>query len=285
VYFDLFPTITYSNTVVTDVTRRVVMPQSVLRQPTAFFPYTVEGEQRQDLVSYLYYGQDDDDWIISLANQIVDPYYGWFLGYDEFNSYVIGKYGDLPTAMTRIHHWATNWATDSREISTGYYDALTDNLRKYWVPNFGQGVKVLSYSRRQEDWTASTNVLLNVSLSSAAPFQTGDLAAIRDTGGNQQGTGEVVYVSGSNVVVKDVQGTWANGYTVVTPSGNGIVSAIGSNTATLPIDEVVYYGPVTCYDFEYDANEELKEILLVSDSYRNAMYSELTAALASAPQA
>src|SRR5580692_7896735 len=135
-YFAQFPTILYANVAVTDVTRSVDLPQSVLRQPMAFAPYTVEDGQREDLVSYLYYGTDDDDWIVSLANQIVDPYYGWNMSYDDLTSFVTQKYGSLPTAMGRVAYWVTNWANDQRQVSIAYYRALTENLAKYWVPNY-----------------------------------------------------------------------------------------------------------------------------------------------------
>lgn len=279
----MFPVTTYANVAVVDVTRRVVMPQSVLRQPTAFSPYTVVDGQREDLVSYLYYGSEDDDWLISIANQIVDPYYGWFLDDDEFAAYVIMKYGDLPTAMGRVHHWTTNWASDFRRIQPGYYEALTDNLRKYWVPVYGQGANVLSYQRRPEDWTQATNSLMGVTPSSPAPFQIGDLLAVYDPGGNLQGTGEVAYVSEGGLTAKDVQGNWAQGYTLTGTAGSVTVSALGTRTDLISIDEVPYWTSVSCYDFEYDANQALKEILLVQDSYKPTMYTEMQAALTDTP--
>jgi hypothetical protein len=284
-YFSSFPTITYANVVVTDLTRRVTLPQTVLRQPTAFSPYTVKEGQRQDLVSFLYYGQDDDDWLIGLANQIVDPYYGWFLDDDVFNEFLVDKYGDLPTAMGRIDHWATNWASDTRQVTPAYYDALTDNLRKFWIPVFGQGIQVIGYQRRPTDWTASTNMLQDFTMSANVSFQGSDLVAVYDPGGNQQGTGEVVWASGSNVTVKDVLGTWSNGYSVASSSANSVISSVGEQTPVIPIDEVVYYTPVTCYDLEWDQNEQSKEILLIQDTYRGVMYTELANALVSNPQA
>jgi hypothetical protein len=280
-YFSSFPTISYSNTAVTDITRRVTIPQSVLRQPTAFSPYTVEAGQRDDTVAFLYYGQDDDDWLVWLANQIVDPYYGWYLDIDELGRHVIAKYGSLADAMQRVDHWASNWASDYREITTGNYASLTENLKKYWIPNYGAGSDVLSYSRRPEDWTLATNRILGLTLGSPALGQRGDLATVYDPGGNMQGTGELVWVSGNDLKIKDVQGTWAIGYTVKTINMTGTVTALDAPILMVPIDEAVYYSPVTCYDREYDANEENKEVLLVQDAYRGIMYSELTSSLRS----
>jgi hypothetical protein len=278
-YFGLFPSILYANVAVTDVTRRVTVPPSVLRRPTAFYPYTVTDNQRQDSVSFLYYGQDDDDWLIGLANQIVDPYYGWHMDDDELNSFLEIKYGSLPDAMVRIDHWLCNWADDPSQITIAHYGALTENLRKYWIPVFAQGSEILSYRRRQEDWTVTTNTLLDVHMTDTAPFETGELCTVYGPGPVAQGTGELVWVSEDIVRIKNMTGTWEAGNTLETVSGTGTIDSVEDPVRMIPIDEIVYFSPVTCYDVEYDKNEKNKEVLLIQESYRGQMYSDLTQAL------
>lgn len=280
-YFSEFPKISYANVVVTDITRRVTMPSSVLRQPTAFSPYTVQDGQREDLVSYLYYGQEDDDWMIWLANQIVDPYYGWHMDQETFNQYIEGKYGSLEEAQQRVYVWSSNWAGDYTKISPAYYQTLTSNLQRYWIPNFGKGTEVQSYSRRQEDWTQSTNVLVDLSFANTVSCKAGDLVQVHDLGGNFQGTAEVEWVNGANVTIKDVMGTWTPGWSMITPSGNSSIQTYTLSEQVIPIDEIVYFTPVTYYDWEYDLNEKNKEIVLVQDTYRGVMYTELDNALSS----
>ncbi len=281
-YFSQFPTITYANTVVTDVTRRVVVPSSVLRQPTVFSPYTVEGSQRMDTVSYQYYDQqDDDDWLILLANQIVDPYYGWYLDIDQLTAFVEIKYGSMAAAFQRVHHWQCNWASDNRNISIGYYQALTPNLQKYWMPYYGSGSEVLSYTRREADWTVATNQFVNLTFQNNAPWSVTDLLSVYDTNGALQGTAEVSFVSGSNVTIKDVSGTWANGYSVSDGVNALPAVAVSAPNHFIPIDEIVYFTSISCYDYEYDLNERNKEVLLIQDSWRGTMYTELDAALVS----
>ncbi len=280
-FFSQFPTIVYANTVVTDITRRITIPDSILRQPTAFSPYTVQSGQRADLVSYLYYGQDDDDWIIMLANQIVDPHYGWYMNDDELARHVIKKYGSLPAAMGRISHWLSNWSEDPRQISTAYYDDLTENLKKYWIPVFGDGASVIGYARRQEDWTVATNRLVDITMSSPVSFSEGELVTVYDPSGEREGTGELVWVSGARVTIKDQRGTWETGYSMVTETGSETISSMSEPTQLIPIDEEVYFTPVTFYDVEYDLNESNKEVLLIQDGYRGVMYQELARKLAS----
>lgn len=280
-YFSQFPTISYANVTVTDVTRRVTMPSSVLRQPTAFSPYTVEGLQKEDTIAYLYYDQDDDDWLISLANQIVDPYFGWFMDDDELNGHMVQKYGSLPEAMGRVSFWRTNWASDQRTVPIGYYDALTENLKRYWIPVFGQGSDVLGYQRRQEDWFCATNRFLDFT-ANGAPWLPGELVSVSVlSGGAQVGTGEIVENDGVSVRVKDVTGDWSTGNFVAGVSGTTQVQSQLDPVLFIPVDEVPYWESVSCYDEEYDRNEANKEILLIQKQYRGTMYAELARALTS----
>lgn len=277
-YFAQFPTITYANTQVVDVTRRVTMPKAVLRQPTAFSPYTVEATQKEDTIAYLYYDQDDDDWLISLANQIVDPYFGWYLDIDEFSAHVVQKYGSLPEAMGRVAYWRTNWASDPRQVPTGYYDALTENLKRYWTPVFGNGSAVIGYKRREEDWFQATNRFLSVT--ATGPWKVGELVNVYELqDGPEVGTGELVEVTGTDIRVKDVQGTWAPGSILASASGTGTMTAVADPFLIIPIDEVPYWEPVSVYDRDYDHNEANKEILLIQKGYRGQMYAELADSL------
>lgn len=280
-YFSSFPVISYANTQVTDLTRRAVIPPSVLRQPTAFFPYTVEGSQRQDTVSFLYYQEEDDDWLISLANQIVDPYYGWYMDYDQLVAFVTDKYGSFPEAATRIDHWQSNWASDTRSVPTGYFKALTPNLQKYWIPNFGQGLTITGYSRRQSDWVTETNQLMDFIPSSPVAWEVGDLVTSYDPLGNRQGTGELVWVTPTRCRIKNVQGFWLPGYTVTDGTLSTTTTTVDPPVMIIPIDEIPYFEPVTSWDVEFDKNEENKEVLLIQDAYRGTMYSALTQALLS----
>jgi hypothetical protein len=93
-YFENFPVITYQGVRVKDITRRAEFIKSVSNNPYLHLPYTVkEGERPQD-VALDYYGSVDYDWLVLLANNIIDPYYQWPLSDKDFKSYLIEKYTD-----------------------------------------------------------------------------------------------------------------------------------------------------------------------------------------------
>jgi hypothetical protein len=55
-------------------------------------PYTITEEDRAEDVSYLYYGTVDYVWAIYLANNIIDPYFEWPMTQRNFDRYIESKY-------------------------------------------------------------------------------------------------------------------------------------------------------------------------------------------------
>ena len=115
-YFTKFPTITYSGVPVRDITRRVVINPETIIDSATYYPYKVESGIRSDVVSHAYYGDQDVDWLIYLANGIVDPYYGWPMSDDQFEEYISSKYGSVQDAKNKIAYWEVNWSEDPFSI-------------------------------------------------------------------------------------------------------------------------------------------------------------------------
>lgn len=91
-YFEHFPVINYKGTRCRDITRRSQFIQKVTSNPYLYMPYTVkEGERPQDIAQD-YYGSVDYDWVVLMANNIIDPYYQWPLEEDDFKKFLIDKY-------------------------------------------------------------------------------------------------------------------------------------------------------------------------------------------------
>ena len=99
-YFKLFPTITYDNRFVTDITRRVRIVEQLATDPYAILPYIVKEGERPEDVAYYYYGDQNKVWMVYLANNIVDPYIQWPL--DDQNLYytLLKKYQISGLAFT-----------------------------------------------------------------------------------------------------------------------------------------------------------------------------------------
>lgn len=277
-YFSSFPVITYRNTQVRDITRSVTIPKSIRKIPTAFYPHEVENGQREDLLSKLVYDSEDFDWLIWLTNQIIDPYYGWYLTPEQFQNWMVEKYGSIETAQQKILYWRNNHDLDEFSISpSNYENVLTENQKRYWEPVFGAGIKISSYRRRPEDWTVSTNEIRKIFVSNSAIFSPADLVSVYD-GFDRLGDFEVVSIKDpTTIIVKNPLGEMPDGVTLTSSVSGSSTSLTGYETIYLglPVEERAYYSPVYAWDHYYLENEKNKQVLLLDPNYTGQAYLEL----------
>lgn len=112
-YFDLFPKIQYDidgkrlskYTTTTNVFFRLRVIRQVLSNASAYYEYIISDFETPEILAEKVYDDSEAHWIILLANDIVDPQYDWPLNYNQFNNYIIKKYGSLAAAKTTYHHY------------------------------------------------------------------------------------------------------------------------------------------------------------------------------------
>lgn len=141
-FFDLFPKVPYNTggkqlttyDTVTNVFFRLRVLKSVLDNISAYYEHTVQDGDTPEILAEKVYGNPEAHWIILLANEIVDPQYGWPLDSRSFNKYIINKYGSVQTAKTTIHHYEkviireesfSGTITETRFVVD--YDQITEN--------------------------------------------------------------------------------------------------------------------------------------------------------------
>ena len=112
-YFNKFPKILYDiegkqltqYNLVTNIFFRMRFMQSVLGNISSYYEYVIRDYQTPEIIAEQIYGNPEAHWIILLANNIVDPQYDWPLNDNDFNNYIIGKYGSVETAQETTHHY------------------------------------------------------------------------------------------------------------------------------------------------------------------------------------
>ena len=104
-YFSDFPQIEYQAKIARSIMARPRIASSLLSNPAAIYSYTINNDLRPDQVAHLYYGDSELLWLIFLANNIVDPYYGWPLSQNTFEDFIISKYGTIANAKSTIKHY------------------------------------------------------------------------------------------------------------------------------------------------------------------------------------
>ena len=102
--------------VVKNLFKRVKIRSDILENLAYFTQYRISGDDRPDNVAFEIYGDESFDWLVMLANNIMNVQTEWPLSQAAFNDFLIKKYGDIEKA-NNIHHYETRqMKNDSGEI-------------------------------------------------------------------------------------------------------------------------------------------------------------------------
>ena len=84
---------------VTNIMKRISFKPSVIEDITDYYPYRVKDGERPDIISHQKYGSVAYAYLIMLINDIYDPLFDWPLTSQQFEKYLISKYGSVSSAM------------------------------------------------------------------------------------------------------------------------------------------------------------------------------------------
>ena len=112
-YFDNFPIVDYNNKQMRNLLRNNRVITKLMQSSSSFYPVTLSEGDRIDNVAYNYYNDPNLAWLVMLSNDMVDPYYDWYLTTKQFNDFIIKKYGSLAAA----------------QANTVYYEHITKGYR------------------------------------------------------------------------------------------------------------------------------------------------------------
>jgi len=79
----------------------------IFQNLSIFEKYQIKGDDRPDNVAYEFYQDSTLDWVVLLSNNIVNIQTEWPLPQNDFDSYLLNKYGDYETLYGGIHHYET----------------------------------------------------------------------------------------------------------------------------------------------------------------------------------
>jgi hypothetical protein len=281
-YFRKLPTVQYNDLTVKDISRSSRFTDLARKQGTLFYPLELNAGLRPDALADAYYGDAEMDWLIWLTNNITDPYYNWYLSELEFDDFIATKYGSYEDAVKTILYYQNNWGKLEETLTPSYYENnLAPVLKKYYTPEFADNLKILRYIRRGEDWTVSTNRIMNFTVNATSTFTTDERLHIWDGIGNEIGLGYVVTSNSSDVMIQHVSGnTTANSTvtrTLIGETSNVSVTTNQSNVVQISISdlEAVFWDPVTAYDYEFALNESRKDLLIIASEYAPKISEQL----------
>ena len=119
-YFSDFPVIEYNGKLARNIISRPRIKEVIFGAPQNFYDYIIPDGMRPDQVAAYYYGRADYMWLIYLANDIVDPFYGWPLTNSQLEDFIRDKYGSTAAAKALVLHYTHK--TKGHTISKDTYD-------------------------------------------------------------------------------------------------------------------------------------------------------------------
>ena len=84
---------------VTNIMKRISFKPSVIEDISDYYPYRVKDGERPDIISHQKYGSVAYAYLIMLINDIYDPLFDWPLSSQQFEKYLVNKYGSVSSSM------------------------------------------------------------------------------------------------------------------------------------------------------------------------------------------
>ena len=116
-YFAQFPKLQYdikgdgNVNVIPDIFRLIKLKNKIRDNLVILDKYDLTDGEKPEDVAFKIYGSVDYYWVVLLVNNVVDRYYDWPMGFQEFEDYVNDKYAE-PGA---IHHFEVKQTSGRQE--------------------------------------------------------------------------------------------------------------------------------------------------------------------------
>jgi hypothetical protein len=97
--------------------KRGKLREDIFGDLTYFTKYKIIGDERPDSVASKNYGDPTLDWVVLLANNILNIQSEWPLTQKAFDKVMLERYGDYETLYGGIHHYETTGILNSNGIT------------------------------------------------------------------------------------------------------------------------------------------------------------------------
>lgn len=270
-YFDRFPLTEYNGQAVRNILTKVDLTEQSKKDIYTYFDFTLEeGLTRPDILSNNYYDSPDFDWVFYLVNDVVDPYYSFYLEIDAFENYIVKKYGSRQAAEETIVFYRNNWyLLEDSSISVDTYDSLSATLQEYYTPVTNTGSSIIRYQRRKEDWIRSTNAIVELTLQDVTDYAIGD--RITQASSSASATIRSIDADNNILIVHHISGSFVEGIL-----GETTITDVNTIHTNISSSENNFWQAVNAYEFEQEKNEKKKQIFVLPSDYLAAFDGEFT---------
>lgn len=275
-YFDKFPLVSYANNVVKNIIARVNISDQIKNDINSNFDFVLtDGVSRPDIVSDTYYNSPWYDWVLYLNNKVTDPYYDYYAAEEDIKRAIVAKYGSTEAAQRKIVHYRNNWAIDDGTIDVDVYEGLSGKLKKYYKPNINLNNQIMNYSRLQEDWTRSTNRIVELTLDSQyISYYSVDDIITQSTSG-AKATVKQIDTNKNILTVQHVTGEFTTSVAITDINYGPQETYLDTDGETktrylwqiISDEEASFWEAVTAYDYEMEKNVLKRYINIIKADY------------------
>ena len=96
--------------------KRGFLREDIFQNLAFFTKYSISGNDRPDNVAFEIYQDSTLDWLVLMANNIVNIQNEWPLSNVDFDELMLDKYGSYDTLFNGIHHYETIEVKDARNV-------------------------------------------------------------------------------------------------------------------------------------------------------------------------
>jgi hypothetical protein len=273
-YFEKFPIITYNQNNAVDITKRIVFLNYVLKNPYLFYPYEIDSNERPDQFSYRYYEDQYKSWAVYLSNEIVDPYYEWYLDDKTFNEFIKKKYGNIDLYTVKIKHYENNWE-NANPITPSAYNSLLPTLKRYWEADYQGSNNIIQYKRKQSAQILNTNKMVQYVVDDSSNFIKDEIFVLT------QCQCQIYSIIGNIIYLQHITGTITGNLTITGKESGAVANIISSSLIqdNLAVEEEIYWSPVSYYQYELNKNAYNKTIKVLDKSYAKQIADNLMSIL------
>ena len=296
-YFKEFPVVPYpfyigdtrSYAIARNVLRRVAFSDRINSQ-SAFIEYDIKDGERPEHIANRVYGNANHHWIILLANNIIDPYQGWYKSQMAMEQYIQKKYSGTAVyfsgrGATYDFVYNTAFASGCTLSQNSNSQAITGYRETFCEFTVGSPVFTVGNAEVQLPSGSTTGIYIQKVLPSYQGLH--HFAVARPTTGDgSNGSQENPFVDPLNKQSADYEDLGTVVGTQISPSVIG--GATGATVAFwetyiggymgISGDEINAYA-VSNYVYENDENESKRTIKVLAPAYMEQAIKELKNAL------
>ena len=244
-YFKHYPTTKYAGYDILDLTRRVKLENIVGSGALDYMSYTVaEGEKPED-VAFYYYDDPSLAWLVLLSNDIVDAFTEWPKSEANLQRHIQTKYASQAGATGQA---VTDWTKN---------ETITSNIIHY-QSQFDEDIRInrASFVAYGNSWTHPIDKMVvgeEYTINEIGDVAISTWQAITGAQNIFEGQTFIAQQSGENVLFSDT-------------------TSVTGSSATNPARE---FYPVRAYDYEFNLNEERRDIQLINKGYVPTILDQL----------